>query len=1062
MKARSIFGSKKILLILTLLIGALSASAITFGDSILAPLGFVSEASSLAKLESEVQVVGDPARLSPGTLPGLTSPSMFAFQTTVDDSGADDEPGQKDLNLMAIDFGDLGDDIFLVKWQWDNTATTGNNTRDGGALFDTDGDGNANYSLYITVNTNGTYVTQLYVCTADSRADRCGGPALDNSFASAATVTIVANSDPFGPTGSNPTASHSVGNTCIGRPGCYTADTVANVVADLNDFGDPANIKLLNVCSYPSGEPNSDPSDCVVEQPPGFLTLVKVVNNFGQVGPNYLGAGAFPLTINGNSATSGTPVSVVAGNYTIAETSDSRYTVGKWDCDIKPDGQVGSVSTTVTIASGENVVCTMTNTLTPILAIDLQKVGTVNMAVVAPNDRVDAGDVINYAFTVTNNSNVTLTNVTLADTVGGVTISGGPIASLAPGASNNSTFTGSKTLTQANINAGSFTNTAQTCGTPPSGAGSAVCDTDDDTQNFTPVKTIDLQKVGTVDKTVVAPNDQVNAGDKINYAFTVTNTGNVTLTNVTITDPKITVVGGPIASLAPGASNNTTFTGSYTLTQADVNAGTFTNTAEACGTPPSGSAVCDTDDDTRNFTPNLAIELLKTGTLDITAAAPSNRVDAGDKVNYAFTVTNNSNVTLTNVTLADTIGGVSISGGPIASLAPGAVDSTTFTGSYTLTQADINAGTFTNTATACGTPPTGSAVCDPDDDTQTLPRLPGLSIVKTADRTTYNAVGQVISYTITATNTGNTTLTNVTVTDPKVSDLSCTPTSGSNSVIPGGTVVCTASHTVTQADIDGGQYANTSCVNAATATQACDDETVTSVPDPKLSITKTASPTTYNAVGQVITYTIVAKNEGNVTLNNVAVEDALVSNLDCNPNVAGNQTTGFTLAPQATLTCSATHTITQADLDNGTFQNTACVDDGTGGAVQKCDDETVTAVPEPKLLLVKTARIKVITYSFVITNTGNVTLSLIELTDPLFISDNNPTGQVNGCTKESLAPGAQAVCEADYTVTEEDYENGYVTNIATATAAGGVITTATVTMTPLIVVSPTPTPSPTP
>ena len=33
-----------------------------------------------------------------------------------------------------------------------------------------------------------------------------------------------------------------------------------------------------------------------------------------------------------------------------------------------------------------------------------------------------------------------------------------------------------------------------------------------------------------------------------------------------------------------------------------------------------------------------------------------------------------------------------VSGGPIASLAPQATDTTTFTGSYVLTQADINAG----------------------------------------------------------------------------------------------------------------------------------------------------------------------------------------------------------------------------------------------------------------------------------------------------------------------------------------------------------------------------------
>ena len=82
--------------------------------------------------------------------------------------------------------------------------------------------------------------------------------------------------------------------------------------------------------------------------------------------------------------------------------------------------------------------------------------------------------------------------------------------------------------------------------------------------------------------------------------FTVTNTGNVTLTNVTVTDPLITVTGTPIASLAPGASDAATFTGTYTLTQADIDAGTLTNTATATGTF-NNTPYTGTDNDTQTF-----------------------------------------------------------------------------------------------------------------------------------------------------------------------------------------------------------------------------------------------------------------------------------------------------------------------------------------------------------------------------------------------------------------------------------------------------------------------------
>ena len=199
--------------------------------------------------------------------------------TAVDDAGPDDEPGQKDLSGLSVNYGDPGADSIDVTWNWDDTSTSGANTRDGCSLFDTDGDGFANFSLCLTVNADDTTTQSLYVCTADSRTDRCGGPSQAGSMGSTITFSEPANSDPFGPTGSDADPAHSQNNDCSTFNECITVDGVATADVDLSDFGDPTSAKLINVCSYPSREPNSDPSDCVFEPNNGFLTIIKTVDD---------------------------------------------------------------------------------------------------------------------------------------------------------------------------------------------------------------------------------------------------------------------------------------------------------------------------------------------------------------------------------------------------------------------------------------------------------------------------------------------------------------------------------------------------------------------------------------------------------------------------------------------------------------------------------------------------------------------------------------------------------------------------------------------------------------
>ena len=172
----------------------------------------------------------------------------------------------------------------------------------------------------------------------------------------------------------------------------------------------------------------------------------------------------------------------------------------------------------------------------------------------------------------------------------------------------------------------------------------------------------------------------------------------------------------------------------------------------------------------------------------------------------------------------------------------------------------------------------------------------------------------------------------MTVTDANATGLVLHPANGS-SLAPGASLSCTASHTVTQADIDAGHYLNTACVSATGATATCDDADVPADQNPHLTIVKDATEDSFSAVGDVIHYTITATNDGNTTLATVTVTDPNATGLVCTP------ANGSPLAPGAALSCTASHTVTQADIDAGHYLNTACVD--AEGAEATCDDVDV-------------------------------------------------------------------------------------------------------------------------
>ena len=715
--------------------------------------------------------------------------------------------------------------------------------------------------------------------------------------------------------------------------------------------------------------------------------------------------------------------------------TDCTATYTLTQTDIDAGSVINTATATGTPPTGPDVtdIDPATVDLTPDPAVTLVKTGSLADT---DGDGVDSeGDIVTYTFTVENTGNVTLSTVGVTDPLTGLSAITCPTTTLAPGDDTDCTAT--YTLTQTDIDTGQVDNTATATGTPPTGPD--VTDTDSETVTLTPAPEVTLTKTGSLADTNADGLD--SEGDIVTYTFTVENTGNVTLTTVGVTDPLtgLSAITCPATTLAPG--DDTDCTATYTLTQADIDTGQVDNTATATGTPPTGPDVTDTDDDTVTLTPDPAISILKTGSLADTNA---DGVDSeGDIVTYTFTVENTGNVTLTTVGVTDPLSGLSAITCPVSSLAPG--DDTECTATYTLTQTDVDAGSVINTATATGTPPTGPDVSDTDPATVDLSPAAELTLAKTGSLADTNSdgvdsEGDIVTYTFTVENTGNVTLTTVGVTDPMsgLSAITCPTTT----LAPGAGTDCTATYALTQADVDAGQVDNTATATATPPTGPdvtdTDDETITLTPDPAISILKTGSLADTNAdgvdsEGDIVTYTFTVENTGNLTLDPISVTDPLsgLSAITC-PTTS--------LAPGADTDCTATYTLTQTDIDAGSVINTATTSGTppTGPDVTDTDPATVDLSPAAELTLVKTSTLAdtnsdgvdsegdIVTYTFTVENTGNVTLDPIGVTDPL-----SGLSAIT-CPTTTLAPGDDTDCTATYTVTQTDIDTGQVVNTATA------------------------------
>ena len=837
-------------------------------------------------------------------------------------------------------------------------------------------------------------------------------------------------------------------------PGASTTCTAAYAVTQADvDAGSVTNTATASGLTPSGAAVVSGPSSAAVAVTrSGALTLVKsatpatvtaagdtvrysfLVTNSGNVTLTGVGVTETAFSGTGTAPVASCPTTTLAPGASV--TCTATYAVTQADVD------AGSVTNTATASgtppSGGPVVSGPSSaTVSATGAAALRVVKSAS-----PTTVTAAGQSVGYSFAVTNTGNVTLTGVAITETAFGGSgtrpVATCPVTTLAPGAST--TCTAGYTVTQADVDAGSVTNTATASGTGPSGTPAT---SGPSSATVTATEAAALTLVKSASPSVVAA-----AGDPVSYSFLVTNSGNVTLTGVGVTETAFSGTGSrpvatcPTTTLAPGASVSCTAT--YPVTQADVDAGSVTNTATASGTPPSGGPVVSGPSSAAvSATRAAALSLVK-------SASPTTVTAAGQPVTYTFLVTNTGNVTTTAVGITETAfsgtGPAPVATCPTTTLAPGA--SVSCTATYPVTQADVDEGSVTNTATASGSGPTGARITSGASSAiVSATRTRELTLVKSASPTTVTAVGDPVQYSFLVTNSGNVTLSGVTIAETAFSGTGPVPaaTCPTVALAPGAALTCTATYPVTQGDIDAGSVSNTATATATgpsgiPATSGPSTATVTATRAAALTLVKSVAPTTVDAAGVSVTYSFAVTNTGNVTLTSVGINESRFSGTARVPGISCPTTP---LAPGATLTCTATYTVSQRDVDAGSVTNTATATatDLSGDPVSSGPSSaTVTATRTAALTLVKSASPTTVTrvgqlvhYSYLVTNAGNVTLAAPAIAETAF--SGTGTAPVPSCPPQPLAPDASTTCTATYPVTQADIEAGSVTNTATASAS---------------------------
>ena len=531
-----------------------------------------------------------------------------------------------------------------------------------------------------------------------------------------------------------------------------------------------------------------------------------------------------------------------------------------------------------------------------------------------------------------------------------------------------------------------------------------------------------------------------DAGEAIHYEYVVTNQGETSLNGpVSVLDDSVEVecedvlkVGNQDGRLDPGESIRCSAT--YSTSEEDLERQSVTNTAQA----QAGDIPSDPQTTTVYYqTPRPRIRLVKSADRKVIG-------DAGEVIRYTYTVTNGGSVpvagpiSVTDDKMPVDCPDLNRVGNEDNFLDP--LEILTCIASYEISEEDVRTGSVTNTARAYAEHVTSEL------QTLTIHWMPPsiLNLSKRADRATYQQAGEVVRYSYFITNEGRGPISGaISVEDDNGQPVLC-PTletigDQDNALDPQEVLLCSGQYTISADDIQLGEVTNTARARAGEVTS--NPSTVT-IHEKALTLTISADRENYQEVGDEIQYSYTITGRSRAPLDSPAtILDDIMQVICPDFSTAGNQ--DAFLDWEETITCNAIYRITQADIDpdesaeRGSITNNAVAH--VGSLNSSPDSHTIIGPePVPELDLTNTGQPEkystvgeVITFTYVVTNRGNVSLS----TDLQF-TDGSETVIHPACGREvqMFAPEEMVTCTDTYTILQSDFNYGSssATNSVTA------------------------------